>query len=54
LEAIKAWDEKLAVERMERHLAGACRDVAKHLDEALRERSIGTSPGDSAGGLSSE
>lgn len=47
LEAIVGQEEKLAVERMERHLAGACRDVAKYLDEALRERSIGTSPGDS-------
>jgi len=35
LEAIQDQDEKLAIERMEQHLAGACRDVAKHLDEAL-------------------
>jgi DNA-binding GntR family transcriptional regulator len=34
LEAIEKRDEAQSVERMERHLQEACRDVAKFLDEA--------------------
>lgn len=33
LEAIRKRDEALSIERMERHLQGACHDVAKYLDE---------------------
>lgn len=34
LEAIEKRDEAQSIERMERHLQEACRDVAKYLDEA--------------------